>query len=914
MNQRLDLPYGSFIDRDRPLRFRVNGREYQGFAGDTVASALLGSGQWTLGQSPWYRRSRSVFGLDAEDRQCPIRLEDDSIHPATAVSLEEGMQISHPEGYRQANWWTRLLNRFHNPPEIAFWERPTAVSFQDPDSWSSDGEALDAEVAIIGGGAAGMVAALAAAEAGRRAVLVEREPRLGGALLYSRFDAEGERGRALASELIAQVEAEDKIQVFCNTSCVGREGEGLLLHRHRQTPLKLIAPRIVLATGAVAQPAVFRHNDLPGIVHGGAIQRLLHLYGIPAGRQAVVLTANGEGYGVALDLLDAGVQVSTVVDLMGEAPDDIRAITLAETDVEIINGWSPVAAHARGDRLKALEITDADGNQRHLPCDLLCVEVGAQPRAELVRHHGGGLVYDEAQRNLVIDELPAAIQAVGALKGTWDLDTVLLEARFAGWGAAGRQASMVVPEAWQQPINHPRPIFSHAQGQCFVNLVDDLSIADIHTATSSEPDCGALMDRLRSADILNTLRLLCENTGTALTDFRLPPLATPTLHTREENASPPDSSADANEASTTDTTPTDDPTPNQEVPSGGAANAVMEAPVTDQTEAALDVSGEVQQIRTSAGLMVLDTLGGLEIRGADAATFLARSYRFTSERQAVGTVRHVVLTDPDGTPVDDGLLCRYARELFYLSTHLANHEQVTQRLEAQRQALELQVELTDVSTSLARFEIAGPDSRQLLAPLCQGVELSPEGLPYLGARRATVAGIAVRLLRGGYVGELSHEIHLPGEDADTLREALMAQIPSLSVVSPSARELLGLEKGRVHIGGDTEGLVLAGRRAGYPRFQDPDNPNRRLLPFILESAEAVLPTPGQALLQDGDTVGHIVRCGYSPTLAKPIGLARVTVDNDLQGNSLSLGDGDVQAIIHLSESGFYDPQNRRQDQ
>lgn len=922
MSQRLSSPYGLFIDRNRPLTFHVDNRGYQGYQGDTLASALLGANHWVLGYSPWYSRPRGIFHLDAGDIHCRLCLNDGSTLPAPTILLRDGLAVRTPAEQRRPDWWQRLLRHFRPRPELPFWERDAARSRPGANAaqHAAEGEIHHADVAIIGGGAAGMVAALAAAETNARVVLVEREPQLGGALYYSRFDAEGERGRSMAGELLEQLE-KSSVQVLTDTACVGRRDEALLLQAPDRGLTRLIAPQVILATGALGQPAVFHNNDLPGIVHGTAAQRLMHLYGVRPGHQAVVLTTNGEGYGVALDLLDAGVAVTTLVDLGPEPPDDIRALTLAGTEVEILNGWLPVAAHGRGGRLAEFEITDTTGNNRRLPCDLLCVEVGAQPRSHLVRQHGGSLVYHEAQRNLVIDGLPEPVQVVGALKGTWDLDTVLLEARFAGWSAVGHRASTMLPEAWQQPINHPWPIYYHQQGTEFVDLVDELTIADLHRAVSADPDPKRLLGRLDSPDLLNTLRLFCQHTDTPLPGFRLAPLAMPTFAAGPATAEPtpavpPKASVEA------PAEPAPPPTPETSGPETASADEAEEADeavavatpanvATPAIAATTTLAAEVHTVRQRVGLIELDFLGGLDIRGADAARLLARVYRFASERQAVGTLRHVILADADGKPLDDGLLCRFARDFFYLSIYGHRRAEVLRHLREQRQQTELAVEIDDVSDTLARLEVTGPRGGELLAPLCQGVELGQEGLPYLGARRATVAGIPARLLRGGYVGELSHEIHVPVDQLDVLRKALAGQAISAAPISHGTRILLGLEKARFQIGTDTEGMVLAGQWAGQPRFRAAEQPNRRLLSFAVDTSDGDLPGPGQALQKDGEVVGHIIRCAFSPTLEKPIGMATVELAGDVDDIELSLAEM-PETTVRLSEFGFYDPDNHSQ--
>src|SRR5690606_16304418 len=178
-----------------------------------------------------------------------------------------------------------------------------------------DKEYLFADVAVIGGGPAGLSAALEAARAGGEVILIDDWPILGGSLAYARFDGEGHRAEAQLQELIAQLRAMPNLRVMDATTCTGWFADNWLALVRGNRFYKLRAKATVMATGSLEQPAVFRNNDLPGVMMGSAAQRLIRLYGVRPGRKAVVLTANAEGYAVALDLVDAGVTVQAVVDL-----------------------------------------------------------------------------------------------------------------------------------------------------------------------------------------------------------------------------------------------------------------------------------------------------------------------------------------------------------------------------------------------------------------------------------------------------------------------------------------------------------------------------------------------------------------------------------------------------------------------
>ena len=339
---RLAAPAGLLIDRERPVSFRFEGRGHKGFVGDTIASALAAEDRWILSRSFKYHRPRGVLTMAGQDGNTLVQVGGEPNVLADRHPVSEGIEVKgqHYKGSPERDWntWIGLFSRFlpvgfyyrafYKPAGI--WERVwepivranAGLGRADLDAVHGYHDKAYAfyDLMVVGGGPAGMEAALAGARAGAEVLLVDENPVLGGALAYARFDVDGVLGEARRRELVAAVEAEAGIEVMTGALCNGWFADNWLPVIRGTRMYKVRARELVLAAGAIEQPAQFRNNDLPGVMLASAAQRLIRLYGVRPGRRAVVMTANDDGYGAALDLAEAGVEVAAVLDLRHEPP------------------------------------------------------------------------------------------------------------------------------------------------------------------------------------------------------------------------------------------------------------------------------------------------------------------------------------------------------------------------------------------------------------------------------------------------------------------------------------------------------------------------------------------------------------------------------------------------------------------
>ncbi|MGH6718134.1 MAG: FAD-dependent oxidoreductase, partial [Alphaproteobacteria bacterium] len=348
---RLPAPAGTHIDRARPIDIRFDGQDYSGFAGDTIASALAANGVKVLSRSFKYHRPRGILSAAGHDANGLVQIGAEPSVPAERRRITPGLEVVPQNVFGSlARDYAHVIDGLGRFLPVGFYYK---TFFRPKGSWQHwekliralaglgkvdlaahhgyyDKQYLFADVAVVGGGAAGLAAALEAAEAGSEVVLIEENPRLGGALGYARFDVAGTDGAGRRDELAAKVTGHGNITVLTDATCNGWFADHYLPIVKGNRLYKLRAKAVVVATGSYEQPLVFRNNDLPGVLYASAVQRLVRHYGVRPGRRAVVATANADGYGAALDLLDAGVEIACVADLRRERSDGPLADAVAD--------------------------------------------------------------------------------------------------------------------------------------------------------------------------------------------------------------------------------------------------------------------------------------------------------------------------------------------------------------------------------------------------------------------------------------------------------------------------------------------------------------------------------------------------------------------------------------------------------
>lgn len=961
---RLPAPMGLLIDRDQPLTFSFDDKPYQGFAGDSIASALLANGRFLLSRSFKYHRPRGPLSMAGQDANSLVQLPSEPNVLADMQPLVQGLAATGQNFNgtldNDKDAWLGKFSRFmpvgfyyrsfYKPKGMwKVWEpiiRKKAglgvldLKFQ-PEYY--DKAYLFTDLAVIGAGPAGLQAALCAANAGAKVLLIEQSPILGGSLTYARFDIEGVRGESLRRELVTAVENHANIQVLKQATCNAWFTDNYLPVIQGKRMYKVRAEQCLVASGSFDQPVIFRNNDLPGVMLTSAAQRLMKLYAVKPGNTAVVLTGNDDGYLAALDLHEQGVKVAAVVDLRNGPADrallralEQRAIAL-HVDTTVFE-----ALHESGMRhVSGVELRKITGQGQvassalKLDCDLLCMSGGYMPVYQLLCQAGGKLAYDDQLAEFTLSGLPRILHVAGSVNGCHSLDNVLSDATNCAADivtALGLNAQVRVNLAPEARVNFPWPIFPHPKGKDFVDFDEDLQVQDIINATKIGYRDVQLVKRYSTVGMgpsqgrhsaLPTARLVAQATQrniseTGVTTARPPFVAEKLAHVAGRAFDPYRQT----------------PLHRRHLEAGAKMMpaGIWQRPAfygkASQREQCMQA--EALHVRNKVGIIDVSTLGGLDVRGPDAAELLNRMYTFAFLKQPVGRSRYALMTNEHGVVIDDGVCARFAENHFYVTATTSGVDRIYQQMLKWNAQWRLDVDIANVTAAISAVNVAGPDARKVLERVCTDLDLSSQGFPYLAVRQGNVAGIKARLLRVGFVGELGYEIHVPARHAVRLWDALMEAGKAFDIrpFGVETQRLLRLEKGHVIISQDTDGMThpaeidmgwavsrnkpfFVGRRSVDILEAQPMT--RKLVGFTLPRG-SLQPLEGHLVLSGPDISGNVTSCEYSETLGQVIGLAYAGFDQSQPGQHIPIRvEGGIMVQATVVKLPFFDPDNLRQE-
>ncbi|MDA8320506.1 MAG: 2Fe-2S iron-sulfur cluster-binding protein [Actinomycetota bacterium] len=910
MRMRLGPQPGEEIDRSRSFTFTFNGREVSAYTGDTIASALAAGGTRVFSRSFKYHRPRGLLTGSFLDPGCFFQVGDEPNVRGAHRQAEPGMSV------RSQNVWpslqfdvkaaNRMVGRFLGPGfyyKTFIWPRrlwPTYESIlqrfihagevsPDTPEVIVDKRYAHPDVLVAGGGPAGMAAAIAAAEAGARVMLVDEEHQLGGHL---RWGAESDL--AALRDLREAVAAAPGIEVLTNSVVAGRYDENWTAVVQRGLPggteqlIKTRAKILVVAPGLIERPYVFEGNDLPGVMLSTAVSRLISLYAVRPGQRAVVFTANESGDTAAAHLRRVGVDVARVVDARSGG------------DIVRVRGRQGV---------RAVEL--ADGSS--VDCDLLVTAAGWTAPTSLLNMSGDQPVYSARAARFMPSNLPPTVLATGGIAGDGSRDELIAHGTATGreaarralrirreWRAATATARDGRPAAGPQaaddePLPIPElPVADHpelfrARTHGTVDFCEDVSSKDIISAVQEGYDSIELTKRYTTVsmgltqgkiELVNAVAITAATTGrtinqTSTTTWR-PPYAPVTLgalagrHFEPVRYSPMQPWHEAHRA------------------------RPLVAGAWIRPDHYGDPAAEVRNVRTNVGIIDVTPLGKLDLRGPDVPRLLNLLYVNKWSKLGIGKVRYGVMCTEDGVVFDDGVTGRLGPEHYLMSTTSSGAAAVWEWAENWLQTTHpgWAVHITPVTTAFASMNVAGPASRELLARITEGVDLANEAFGYMEVRTGRLAGVdGCVLWRIGFTGELSYEIHVPAGYGLHVWETLMERGSDLGVApfGVEAQRILRLEKGHLIVGQDTDGLTQ-GFSAGLDwaikldkddfvgkpelAWQEREGGGTRLVGLQPDDG-AVVPDEASQIVEGARIVGRITSSRMSPTLGRSICLGQV---------------------------------------
>jgi heterotetrameric sarcosine oxidase alpha subunit len=996
-DQPFRLDEGGEIDRLAPLSFTFDGKSYIGHKGDTLASALLANGVRLVARSFKYHRPRGIYSAGPEEPNALVELRTDGRHEpntrATTVELFAGLDA------RSQNRWPNLLldvmqgnallspvfvagfyyKTFMGMPGWRFYEHfirkaagmGTGTTLADPDAYDKMNAHVD--VLVIGGGPAGIAAALSAGRSGARVILLEESDALGGRLRSDRETLDRKPAMEWVSASAAELEDLDNVTVMNRTmgfgyydgdvvAAVERVSDHLATppeHAVRQRLWHFRSKRVVIAAGATERPLVFANNDRPGVMLASAARAYVNRFAVQPGQRAVVFANNDDCYATALDLSRAGIAVHALVDSrMGGNAALKQQVEAA--GIECITGSAVIGTHGYLG-LNSVDIAPISDDGRtvtgdawNLSCDFLAISGGWSPNVHLHSHAGGRPVYNEDITAFIPGESRQSERSAGAGAGAFALSECLIQGAVAGAEAATllgfnakpmetptNDASAVVPvkALWRVP----------GPGKKYVDLQDDVTSSDVELAhregyisvehLKRYTTLGMGTDQGKTSN-MNGHAIMAEERGASIeavgtTMFRPPynPVSFGALGGRDigMHFSPTRRTAmhdwHAENGATF-------------VQAGQWLRAQYYLRDGEQDiKADFDraIAREVTETRGGVGMVDVSTLGKIDIQGPDSAEFLNRLYINGWKTLPVGRARYGIMLREDGLVFDDGTTSRVGENRYFMTTTTTNAGPVMSHMEEYLQIhwQELDVKVVSATEQWAAMALAGPKSREVLAAAVEGLDVTDEALPFMGVRETTIAGAFARVFRISFSGELAYEVNVPADHGRAVWERIM-EVGSAHGIIPYGTEAMGImriEKGHV-AGGELDGRTTAddlglGRMASSKkeyigrRMMDREgmvDPARPKFVGLVPVDGKTRARAGSVLVADNTMqppvpkLGHVSSSAYlSPTLGHPISLGLVEGGMNRVGETVwamfPLRDEAVE--VRIVDPVFFDKEGER---
>ncbi|WP_050526412.1 sarcosine oxidase subunit alpha family protein [Pseudorhodobacter aquimaris] len=965
---------GRLIDRSTRAEFMFNGKRLSGHQGDTLASALLANDQMLVGRSFKYHRPRGIMAAGPEEPNALVNLgHGDRVEPnqrSTTTELFPGLVAQSQNHWPSLEFDVGVVNSYVSrflpagfyyktfmQPRAAWKHLFEPVIRQSaglgPAPKSPDPDRYEyvygfCDVLIIGGGIAGLQAALTAGQAGKRVMLIEQTPHWGGRAVVDGDVVEDEPAEDWVKSAIDALATMKNVTLRTRCMGAGVYDHGYVLANERvadhspgdgrpkQRLWRIRAGHIITATGAIERPLSFAGNDIPGVMLAGALRDYLVNYGVSLGDRTVIVTNNDDAYLTAIALAEAGLAVPAILDarteVTGDLPERARAL-----DIRIEAGRA-VARVKGGKRVTGVEVCLQAGEGavlEEIVCDAVAMSGGWSPVVHLWSHCGGKLTWSDhisafipdTTRPPITHDGSPMVTVVGAAAGIYRTDDIITSSGVV-------ENTSPVPPVWVMPQGAPVALRS----KMWLDYQNDVKVSDVQLAaregyesvehTKRYTTLGMATDQGKLSNI-NGLGVLSDALGEDIprvgtTTFR-PPYTPVTIgaltgEARGELFQP------------LRRTPMHD---------WHEANGVYWEPVghwrrpycyprNGETHAQA-VHREVLNTREKLGLLDASTLGKIIVKGPDAGRFLDMMYTNMMSTLPVGKCRYGLMCDEQGFLSDDGVVARIDEETWLCHTTSGGADRIHGWMEdwLQCEWWDWKVYTANVTEQYAQVAVVGPNARKLLEKL-GGMDVSKEALPFMQWADGTLGGFAVRVYRISFSGELSYEIAIRASHGAAFWEMLHKQGAEFGAMAYGTEclHIMRAEKGFIMIGDETDGTVtpldlglswaiskkktdfLGKRGMERSHLADPD----RWKLVGLETLDGSVIPDGAYAVVDGvnangqrNVEGRVTSTYYSPTLKRGIAMGLIKHGPDRMGEVVTFNKVDGGTIAaKIVDAVFFD--------
>ena len=995
MPENFRIEKGGLINRNKKISFKFNGKKYLGYEGDTIASALIANGVHLVGRSFKYHRPRGFFGAGVDEPYAIVQMNrNNEVDPnvrATEQELFEGLEAKSVNCWPNVNFDIGAINNFLNkffPAGFYYktfmWPKSFWYNIYEPiirkaagfgsASIKHDKERYEhkyeyCDILITGSGPSGLASAYASAKNGAKVILAEDKPRFGGSLLTSDVTIGNQSGKEWSEKIISELKSMPNVIVKNRSQVFGYYDHNMLVMSERvrdhlpktenYTPKQRLwyirAKEVVISSGSIERPLVFGNNDTPGVMLSSAAKEYLKVYGVLVGKKPIVFTNNDSGYETAIEFKKNGID-PLILDTR-KNPNSEIINEAKDLNIKIKN--SHVVVSAKGyKKVKSADIAEISedkkklGNIENIECDCICVSGFWTPSIHLASQSGNKTKYDEKIDAFIPSKSKQKETTLGSANGVFTLEETL-NTSFEKGNELSKQITnndnkISVPVVLEKKSSeHDKfwcvPLPDGKNYKRFLDFQNDVAVSDIQLAlregyrsiehVKRYTTLGMATDQGKTSN-LNGLQLVSEVENKVVpqvghTTFRPPytPVSIGAIvgrevgkHSKPTRKSPMHYWHEKNNAVFVD-----------------AGVWLRPRYYKQGNENLFEASKrEAKNVRQNVGVCDVTTLGKIDIKGPDSAEFLNRVYTNAWLKLPVGKARYGVMLREDGIVMDDGTTTRISEYHYHMTTTTAQAANVLSHLEYYLQLVwpELNVNVVSSTEQWAGAAIAGPKSRDVMQKLFPNLNVSNEGLPFMGYLEGDLFGVKAKIYRISFSGELAYEVNVESDNGNFMWEKIIETGKEFNIqpYGTEALSTLRIEMGHVagsELDGRTipydnslEGLVskkkdfIGKRSLSKKAFTSFDRQKivgvvpldkKTSIPegsYIVKDAKAKLPNP---------KLGHVSASCWSVEFDNPFSLAIIKDGKNMIGKKLfALSPLKNKTIpVEIVSSHYVDPKGER---